>query len=95
MVVKKTALLIDTELVEQVKQILGATTTTETIHESLREVIRMRGRARGLERLRRREGLDFDEGTAQDAWRHKRDDLGEQDGPVPRGQERPRTGAPR
>jgi Arc/MetJ family transcription regulator len=91
---KKTALLLDTELVEQVKQLLGTATTTETLDEAMREIIRVRGRARGLERLRRREGLDFEPEATNGAWRHKRED-GEQDGPVPGRQERARSRAPR
>lgn len=70
MAIKKTALLVDQELVEQVKQLLGTATTTETITEAMREVIRVRGRARGLERLRRREGMDLDDPeVAKGAWR--------------------------
>lgn len=72
MAIRKTALLVDDELVAQVKEILGTATTTATITEAMREVIRVRGRARGLERLRRREGLDSDPVTMQGAWRHKR-----------------------
>jgi Arc/MetJ family transcription regulator len=53
--IKKTALLLDQELVAQVKALLGTTTTTETITEAMREVIRVQGRARHFERLRRRE----------------------------------------
>jgi Arc/MetJ family transcription regulator len=55
MAVKKTALLLDQELVAQVKALLGTTTTTDTIAEAMREVIRVQGRARHFERLRRRE----------------------------------------
>lgn len=54
MSVRKTALLIDDDLVDQVKALLG-TTTTETIAEAMREVIRVQGRARHFERMRRRE----------------------------------------
>lgn len=54
MVIKKTALLLDQELVAQVKQLLDTSTTTETITEAMREVIRVRGRARHFERLRQR-----------------------------------------
>lgn len=54
MTIKKTALLLDLALVEQVKQVLGTRTTTETITEAMREVIRVRGRARHFDRLRRR-----------------------------------------
>ena len=53
--VKKTALMVDHDLVDQVKQLLGTTTTSETIAEAMREVIRVQGRARHFERLRRRE----------------------------------------
>ena len=55
MAVKKTALLLDEDLVAQVKELLGTSTTTETIAEALREVIRVEGRARHFERMRRRE----------------------------------------
>ena len=55
MAIKKTALLLDDELVAQVKALLGTTTTTETIAEAMREVIRVEGRARHFERMRRRE----------------------------------------
>ena len=53
--VKKTALMVDHELVDQVKALLGTTTTSDTIAEAMREVIRVQGRARHFERLRRRE----------------------------------------
>ena len=39
----------------QVKALLGTTTTSETIAEAMREVIRVQGRARHFERMRRRE----------------------------------------
>lgn len=55
MAVKKTALNIDHELVAQVRELLGTTTTSETIAEAMREVIRVQGRARHFERMRRRE----------------------------------------
>jgi Arc/MetJ family transcription regulator len=70
MATRKTALMIDDELVAQAKRILGTKTTTETLAEALREVIRIEGRARGLERLRRREGLDLaDPDVMRGAWR--------------------------
>ena len=55
MAIKKTALLLDQELVAQVKELLGTATTSETIAEAMREVIRVQGRARHFERMRRRE----------------------------------------
>jgi len=74
MAIKKTALLIDDELVRQAKAVLGTATTTETLTEALREVIRIQGRARHLERLRRREGLDLDDpDVMKGAWRHHGD----------------------
>jgi len=70
MAIKKTALMLDQELVKQVQALLETRTTTETISEALREVIRVRGRARGLERLRRREGMDLDDPEVmKGAWR--------------------------
>jgi len=68
MVIKKTALLIDQELVKQVQEILGTDTTTETIAESLREVIRVRGRARHFERLRQRAPDLMDPEVMGDLW---------------------------
>ena len=53
--IKKTALLIDQDLVEQVKVLLGTSTTTDTVTEAMREVIRVQGRARHFERMQRRE----------------------------------------
>ena len=71
MAIKKTALMLDQELVKQVQDILGTATTTETLDEALREVIRVRGRARGLEPLRRREGMDLDDPEVmRRAWRN-------------------------
>jgi Arc/MetJ family transcription regulator len=58
--VRKTALLIDDDLVGQVREILGTASTTETIHAALREVIQVQGRARLVERLRRRRGMQVD-----------------------------------
>jgi Arc/MetJ family transcription regulator len=60
MAIKKTALLIDHDLVAQVRELLGTTTISETIAEAMREVIRVQGRARHFERLRRRE-LELDD----------------------------------
>jgi Arc/MetJ family transcription regulator len=60
MAIKKTALLIDHDLVAQVRDLLGTTTISETIAEAMREVIRVQGRARHFERLRRRE-LELDD----------------------------------
>jgi Arc/MetJ family transcription regulator len=55
MAVKKTTFLLDYELMEQARQLLGTKTITDTIHETMREVIRVQGRARHFERLSQRE----------------------------------------
>lgn len=69
MVVKKTALLLDQELVAQTKELLGTATTTETISEAMREVIRMRGRARHFDRLRQRAADLLDPDVMDELWR--------------------------
>src|SRR3546814_10781769 len=51
---KKTALMIDPDLVQGAREILGTSTTTETVREALLEVMRMQARVRSLERLRQR-----------------------------------------
>ena len=68
---RKTALLVDDELVEQARRILGTRTTTDTIDLALREVVRQEGRARLLERLRRRQGLDLDDEVPDPAGRDR------------------------
>jgi hypothetical protein len=54
MATKKTALLLDPDLIAQAKEILGTKTTTETITEALHEVLRVQSRLRHLEWLRER-----------------------------------------
>jgi Arc/MetJ family transcription regulator len=68
MTIKKTALLLDQELVKQVQEVLGTSTTTETISEALREVLRVRGRARHFERLRQRSLDLLDPEVNAEAW---------------------------
>ncbi len=68
MAIKKTALLLDQELVAQVKELLDTATTTETISEALREVIRVRGRARHFERLRQRAPDLLDPEVMGEVW---------------------------
>jgi len=68
MAIKKTALLLDQELVKQVQELLETRTTTETISEALREVIRVRGRARHFERLRQRAPDLMDPEVMGDLW---------------------------
>ena len=54
MATKKTALLLDPNLIAQAKEVLGTKTTTETITEALHEVLRVQARLRHLEWLRER-----------------------------------------
>ena len=68
MAVKKTALLLDQALVAQVRELLGTKTTTDTISEALREVIRVRGRARHFERLRQRAPDLLDPEVMGEGW---------------------------
>ena len=68
MAIKKTALLLDQELVKQVQALLETRTTTETISEALREVIRVRGRARHFERLRQRAPDLMDPEVVGEVW---------------------------
>jgi len=68
MAIKKTALMVDSELVRQVQEILGTKTTSETLAESMREVIRVRGRARHFERLRQRSADLTDPEVMGDLW---------------------------
>jgi Arc/MetJ family transcription regulator len=68
MAIKKTALLLDEELVAQVRELLGTGTTTETLSEALREVIRVRGRARHFERLQQRAADLTDPDVMAELW---------------------------
>lgn len=70
MVIKKTALMLDHELLAQTKALLGTTTATETLAEAMREVIRVRGRARHFERLQQRAADLTDAEVMGDVWRN-------------------------
>lgn len=66
----KTALRLDEDLLAQARQVLGTTTTTETIHAALAEVVARRGRERLFERLRTQDGIDLsDEAVMARVWR--------------------------
>ncbi len=68
MAIKKTALMVDQELVRQVQELLETKSTTDTIAEALREVIRVRGRARHFERLRQRAPDLMDPEVMGEVW---------------------------
>jgi Arc/MetJ family transcription regulator len=63
---KKTALLLDMDLVTEVKAILGTKTTTETVHLALKEVVDRAARERLVYALINRDGLDTE--LIQFAW---------------------------
>ncbi|MGH8988577.1 MAG: type II toxin-antitoxin system VapB family antitoxin [Acidimicrobiales bacterium] len=66
----KTALRLDDELLARAREVLGTTTTTETIHAALAEVVARKGRGRLFERLRTQEGIDLaDDEVMEQAWR--------------------------
>ncbi|HEY9556513.1 MAG TPA: hypothetical protein VIR58_07250 [Acidimicrobiales bacterium] len=65
---KKTALMIDPDLVQGAREILGTSTTTETVREALLEVMRMQARVRSLERLRQRGADLLDPEVMGEAW---------------------------
>ena len=67
--VHKTALRLDENLLAQARLALGTTTTTETIHAALSEVVARRGRERLFDRLRTQDGMDLgDEAVMSRAW---------------------------
>jgi Arc/MetJ family transcription regulator len=68
MAIRKTALMVDDELVAQAKAILGTKTTTETVREALLEVMRVQARVRSLEWLRRRGSDLLDPEVMSGAW---------------------------
>jgi Arc/MetJ family transcription regulator len=47
--VKRTSMNLDRELVRAAAEVLGTVGTTETVHEALREVVRIRLRTRLME----------------------------------------------
>ena len=70
LIMHKTALRLDEELLSQARDLLGTKTTTETVHAALAEVVARRGRERLFERLRRRDGTDLaDDSVMAQAWR--------------------------
>jgi len=67
---QKTALRLDHDLLAQARAVLGTSTTTETIHAALTEVVAARARARLFERLRTRNGIELDDADVmRQAWR--------------------------
>lgn len=61
---------IDDDLLEQVRQIVGASTMKEAVNGALQHVVDFDLRVRHVERLRSMEGIDLgDDELMRDAWR--------------------------
>ena len=61
---------IDDELLDQVRQLTGATTMKDAVHKALRQVVEAELRRRHLRRLEAWEGTDLaDPDVMQGAWR--------------------------
>lgn len=63
-VIKRTSVNLDLELVGEAKAVLGTVETTETIHRALREVVRQ-------QRIRRLLSRRFDRGARERDWPHR------------------------
>ena len=61
---------IDDELLDEVRQLTGATTMKDAVHTALRQVVEAELRRRHLRRLETGEGTDLaDPDVMQGAWR--------------------------
>ena len=56
---KKTSVVIDDRLLEQVRSLLGTTSIRDTIDRALREAARIEGRRREIAALSKMDGLDL------------------------------------
>ena len=66
----KTSVDIDSELLNQVRGLLGTSSIKETIHCALCEVVRAEARRQEVTALAAMDGLDLaDEGIMMNAWR--------------------------
>ena len=67
---RKTTIVVDDELIEGAKAVLGTTGLKETIDAALLEVVRAQLRRRHAERLRTMRGMDLDRPEIMEqAWR--------------------------
>lgn len=69
-VVRKTTISIDEDAAAEAGRVLGTKGLTETVNQSMREVVAMEARRRFVDRLRRMEGMDLDDPAVMaQAWR--------------------------
>jgi len=67
--VSKRSVDIDGDLLKKAKELLGTSTTTETVNRALEEVVRIKLQLRHFDRLARHEGLDLhDPEVMAGAW---------------------------
>ena len=67
---RKTSVVIDDRLLEQVRSLLGTASIRETIDRALREVLRVEARRQEITALAKMDGLDLaNEEVRTKAWR--------------------------
>lgn len=67
---RKTTISIDEDAAAEAGRVLGTKGLTETVNQSMREVVAMEARRRFVDRLRRMEGMDLDDPAVMaQAWR--------------------------
>ena len=67
---RKTTIAIDEGAAAEASRVLGTKGLTETVNQSIREVVAMAARRRFVERLRRMEGMELDDAEVMArAWR--------------------------
>ena len=67
---RKTSVVIDDRLLEQVRSLLGTASIKETINRALREIVQIAARRQEISALEEMDGLDLaDEAVMANAWR--------------------------
>ncbi len=67
---RKTTIAIDDHVAAAAGQALGTQSLTQTVNESMREVVAMAARRRVVDRLKSMEGMDLDKPEVMaEAWR--------------------------
>ena len=67
---KKTSVVIDDRLLEEVRSLLGTASIRDTIDRALREIVRVEARRQEVSALVEMDGLDLaDENVMAGAWR--------------------------
>ncbi len=67
---RKTTIAIDDDVAAEAGRVLGTRSLTQTVNESMREVVAVAARRRFVERLKLMEGMDLDRPDVMtEAWR--------------------------